>query len=277
MDAQTAKSLATWPPIDSPAAMKLVRTLAVSALGLLAAGAILIGVRRAGGALIEPLSPEVLLGCGALLALAALGFRRVFLASPGLSRRTVYALWLAPSAVLLLWAASLSLDGSAVSGLLGLWCPVLVEEAWSWGRLWKQHSTIARPRDTAAPVPRGQSVQTPADLALSDEADGAGDPAVSQQIVRRRQSDAAEVVEGWVRARFVAGQRHATAHVAICPPLDRLPECFAEQMDGPPAQIKVAQVLPYGVRFEIKLDKPPSEASSVAIEFSIQSPSALDS
>jgi hypothetical protein len=41
-------------------------------------------------------------------------------------------------------------------------------------------------------------------------------------------------------------------------------------MDGPPAQIKVAQVLPQGVRFEIKLDEPGTEASDVLVEFSIQ-------
>jgi hypothetical protein len=89
-------------------------------------------------------------------------------------------------------------------------------------------------------------------------------------VVRRCEPDGSETIAGWLRAAVPAAARHATAHVAICPPFEGLPECFAEQMDGPPAQVKVAQVLPHGVRFEIKLDERAAEASDVLVEFSIQ-------
>jgi hypothetical protein len=69
---------------------------------------------------------------------------------------------------------------------------------------------------------------------------------------------------------FIANQRHGTAHVAICPPLARTPLCDAEPSDGPPAQVHVAQVLPYGVRIEIKLDQPAEEACRVTVELSIR-------
>ncbi len=55
-----------------------------------------------------------------------------------------------------------------------------------------------------------------------------------------------------------------------------MPQCYAEQMDGPPARLKVAQVLAYGVRFEIKLEEPAEEPTSVVIEFSIHEQPADD-
>jgi hypothetical protein len=78
------------------------------------------------------------------------------------------------------------------------------------------------------------------------------------------------MLAGWFSAELAAGQRHATAHVAICPPLAGTLACYAEQNDGPEAEVRIAQVLPQGVRFEIKLDRPQGEASRVGIEFSIQ-------
>ncbi len=268
MDALRVISRVAWPQIESSAVAKLVRTLAASWQGLLALAAILICLRRSSGALIQPLPPPVLVACGGLLATAALAFRAVFSTSlPGTDRRVTYSVWAAPSVVLALWAASLSLDGSATSGLLGLWGLPLAEEGWSWGRLWREQ---AGPAPCAPGRPPVVEARAPLGIALIGQADEELDATVTQQIVRRRQSDRSEAVEGWVRADLAVAQRHATAHVAICPPLDGLPECFAEQMAGPPAAIKVAQVLPYGVRFEIKLDKPAQEAASVVVEFSIQ-------
>ncbi len=92
---------------------------------------------------------------------------------------------------------------------------------------------------------------------------------MSQQFVRRQNAAGGETIEGLLRVRVARGQRHATAHVAICPPLERVGECYAEPCDGPPASVKVAQVLCYGVRFEIKLDEPPDEPASVVVEFAI--------
>ena len=109
-------------------------------------------------------------------------------------------------------------------------------------------------------------------LGESDSLVGADEPdeSICQQVVRRREQDGSETIVGWLRTTVPAAARHAAAHVAICPPFGGLPECFAEQMDGPPARIKVAQVLPHGVRFEIKLDEPAAEATDVLVEFSIQ-------
>jgi hypothetical protein len=272
MDAQRAIGRLNWPRIDSPAAAKLVRTLATTSLGLLALAAIFIGFRRSSGALAQPLPASVLAACGGLLALAAILFRRFFspATSPG-DRARKFAWWAAPSGVLVLWAGSLSLDGTAPSGLLALWGLLLAEEGWCWSRLWREHSRpgFAAPKRANDPIVAASSGHVLVS-AIDDELDAG----VTQQIIRRRESDGSESLEGWVRADVVAGQRHATAHLAICPPLDCRPQCFAESLDGPPAAIKVAQVLPYGVRFDVKLDEPAQEPGSVVIEFSIQAPAS---
>ncbi len=251
---------------------RLVRTITGSLLALLALAGLLICIRRAGGALVEPLSGPALVGLGGLLTLAVLAFRAALpMANLSVSRATLYLTWAAPSVVLLLWAAGLSLHEASNGGLVGLCGLLLAEESWSWGRLRQNaaapresHGMTVRPRVAVA-----QSERSPVGAAVLGESDKELE-GISQQIVRRRQEDGGEAIEGWVRAEFLPGQRHAAAHVAICPPLDRVPECFAEQMDGPAAQIKIAQVLPYGVRFEIKLDKPADESQSVIVEFSIR-------
>jgi hypothetical protein len=240
----------------------LARRLAIAALALVAFAGLVICTRRASGALAEPLAPGVLAGLGIVLAALAVLFRRTFAAAPR-SRAAMYALWALPSAVLLVWAVGVSLAGTSAPGLVALVGTLLVEEGWSWGSLRlradRQDALTARSTRPAAAI---AVVESPAIEAERDDT-------VTQQLVRR-QTDDGETIEGWVRVDFSARQRHAVAHVAICPPLARVPQCFAEQSDGPSAAIKVAQVLSYGVRFELKLDEPPEEPASVCVEFSIQ-------
>ena len=87
--------------------------------------------------------------------------------------------------------------------------------------------------------------------------------AVSQQFTRTTTADGGEELAGWLRISFAAGQRTKNAHLAFCPPFARAPELSVEQLDGPEARIKTAQVLPYGARLDLKL--PPSSESPVAI------------
>ncbi len=271
MDAQATVRRVDFPPASCPLGPKLARTMTSSLLALLALAGLLICMRRAGGALVEPLSTPVLAGLGGLLTLAALAFRAALpAANLRVRRRTLYLTWAVPSAVGLLWAAGLSLHETSIGGLLVLGGLLLVEESWSWGRL-RQNGAAPRESKSMAirpSVAASQSARSPAGADVLSESEKELE-AISQQVVRRRQEDGSEAIEGWVRAEFSLGQRHAAAHVAICPPLDRVPECFAEQMDGPAAQIKIAQVLPYGARFEIKLDQPAEQATSVIVEFSI--------
>ena len=95
------------------------------------------------------------------------------------------------------------------------------------------------------------------------------DAATVGEQTRRRDDDSGEVLEGWVRVDFAAGQRHAASHVAICPPLERNPTCYAESVDGPDASVKITQAMSYGVRLEVKLAEAAEEPASVIVEYSI--------
>ncbi len=270
MEASSAFAAPIDRRFDAPVLARLGRVLALSALGMLVVAGLVIFTRRAAGALSQPLSPAVLAALGLALAGLAVLFRRTFSGIP-IARATAYVLWAAPSVVLLIWAAAVSLEGSDTLGLVALFGVLLLEEGYSWGRLpakfdvpqQRGKTPIASLDPRPVVVPPADEVGDVAAL----EADR--DEAVTQHVIRR-QDGTGEAIEGWLRVEFAAAQRHATAHLAICPPLDRVPECFAEQMDGPPAQIRIAQVLAYGVRFEIRLDQPSEEPASVFVEFSIQ-------
>jgi hypothetical protein len=203
---------------------------------------------------------------------------------------------------LLLWMLAITLPGTNPLGLV-LFCGViLLEEGWSWGRFRVASLASVTPspaselrapsEDSAAAseveiaenpdAPLQNPLLAPASeglfnvLAEDDRVEECSaheeanyDESVSQQIVRRR-DESGEAVTGWVRVEFAQAQRVAAAHIAICPALERNPTCEAEQQDGPAAEVKVTQAMPYGVRLEVKLDEPAEEATSVIVEFAIQ-------
>ena len=72
---------------------------------------------------------------------------------------------------------------------------------------------------------------------------------------------------GWLRLSFAAGQRTGSVHVAFCPPLRVTPEMEVEQIEGPEARIKTAQVLPYGARFDLKLAAAAEQPTTVLLQF----------
>jgi hypothetical protein len=56
-------------------------------------------------------------------------------------------------------------------------------------------------------------------------------------------------------------------HVAFCPAFEQVPTVEAELVDGPPCEIRPTQVLPWGVRWELKLDSPATTATTATLEF----------
>jgi hypothetical protein len=281
--------------------LSLVRRANLTLLALLTPAGMLLVARRLGGALVEPLPVLTLLAVGVLLAGAALLIRRP-LAQDAESSRWQFALGCATSVALLLWMLAITLPGTNPLGLVFFCGAILLEEGWSWGRFRLGDSASVTPppvselrapsEDSAAasaveitgvPVALAQS-PAPAPTregllnafaekdAVEDSSaleEATYDQAVSQQIVRRR-DEAGEVITGWVRVEFAQVQRVAAAHIAICPPLERNPTCEAEQQDGPSAEVKLTQAMPYGVRLEVKLEEPAEEATSVIVEFAIQ-------
>jgi hypothetical protein len=91
---------------------------------------------------------------------------------------------------------------------------------------------------------------------------------ITQQLTRSTAADGTEEIAGWLRVAFAAGQRTASVHLAFCPPFARMPELSVEQIDGPTARIKTAQVLPYGARLDLKLQAAGEMPEDVMLQFS---------
>ncbi len=260
--------------------------LSLCLLLLLLGGVVLVG-RRLSGALVSPPSAATLGFVGVLLAAAGLALRRMLgdaAPLPGVR----LAVMLLPGVVSGLWLAALSLPETSGWGLLLLFSPVLLAEGWSWGRFARQGTAppassalTVTALSTAAPTTTAPATTAPphepSAASLDDDelsAEGGDehterDVATLHQQTRRRDDDAGEVIEGWVRVDFAAGQRHAAAHIAICPPLEKNPTCYAEPAVGPDASVKITQAMSYGVRLELKLDEVAEEPASVIVEYSI--------
>jgi hypothetical protein len=87
-----------------------------------------------------------------------------------------------------------------------------------------------------------------------------------QQLLRLRDANGVESVQGTLRAEFVAGQRQATLYMGFCPPLARAPVIEAECVDGPEAELKVAQAFCHGARLEVRLTESAGDECSVDVE-----------
>jgi hypothetical protein len=281
MDAPAAVRNVAWPDASAPIVRQLLRATSGTLVALVALAALLVFERRIAGALSQPLPALTLAALSAGLAASSLAFRHV-LRRPG-DRTTprAIALHAAPTLVLTLLAIGLLVPGTTVAAWASFLGVLLVEEGWSWGRMFPREAVSQATRSESTlpgnvdPRPTSASLdeRPGGPAALLDEPDvsdvGADDENATQWVVRRRDPDAGEVIEGWVKCGFEPGQRHTTAHLAICPPLAATPVCYAEASDGPSCQVKVAQALPYGVRLEIKLDRTAEEPCEVLVEFSM--------
>jgi hypothetical protein len=138
-------------------------------------------------------------------------------------------------------AAALSLAGTSGFGIVLLWSVLFAEEAWSWRailRMPHEPFTVA-----AAPT---------------------SDPKLVQQITRLRTASG-ETLEARLRADFAVGQRVANLHVAFCPPFAAAPVVDFEQTFGPETRVRVGQLLPQGVRLDLKLASPGPASVEIAL------------
>lgn len=98
------------------------------------------------------------------------------------------------------------------------------------------------------------------------------DPRVQQMQTRSRGERGEERISGWQRAGVPAGAQSVSAHVAFCPPLERVPQLQVHQLEGPDAQIKVAVAQPFGARFDLRLSKPAAADCEVVLEYTSDEP-----
>ena len=72
------------------------------------------------------------------------------------------------------------------------------------------------------------------------------------QRLIRTQAAGVDRIQGWLKAELEPSERNVTLHVAFCPPFDEMPNLTVVQIAGPECRIKTGQLLPYGVRLELK-------------------------
>ena len=222
-------------------------------LGLLA--------RRFSGGLEQPLSNVGLFAAGTILASAAFVLRAARQKFGRYDVRSL-AIDLAMSAAVAMVAVALSLPGSPTFGLLALWTIVVVEEF---------ATMLLLPSNRKAPSERSGllgnlDVLPPVAVAWQPAAE-LGDIDFRQQFQRVRDIDGRDRLTGRMRIDLAAGQRTGHLHAAFCPPFEELPVVEAKTLDGPAARVKTAQILPHGIRLDIRLDRPADEASCLYVEF----------
>jgi len=235
-------------------------------IALLCGAAVLVGWRRLASALREPLGTPVLLMVGALMVMTVVGIRILWRRAAAQTRwRSDWLPMILPTGAMVALGAALSLPETAAGGLAAFWALLLGEELWAWRPLkWRK---LPRKQSVPRPVrtdPPHVAAPHPAAVTSFEEMPAAD---VLQQLTRSQADDGSEQLAGWLRMPFSAGQRTASVHVAFCPPFAKTPQVMVEQLDGPPARIKTAQLLPYGARLDLKLSAMSEDADSVLLQF----------
>ena len=174
-----------------------------------------------------------------------------------------------PSIFLLLIAMALSYNAPAWLSLI--WGVVFAAEGIAW---YCASTNLAErePRRGVQPEPPPQTgVRTGPEhrvrLRLAHDVSESAEleAHMTQSILRSRGDDGAESIHAHLRAEFAPRERSQSLHLAFCPPLKTVPIVQLEQISGPSASLKVAQVQSFGTRLELRLLGESDEACSVVV------------
>ncbi len=237
--------------------------------------AIVLVARRLAGALLTPLPGTALVVVA--LACCAAALASVFLRSSAPSKGAAAAFPLQPwwlSVSLPLIAGSLSLPGSSLAGLAVMWLAIVGTEfvLWKSPPPWSARTRLAvLPEAALSPLTRPPASNE------NESSDEDGLEPDSIQTLKYQRIDGTTAVDGWLRVDFAAGQRTALAHVAFCPAFLQTPTIDAELQDGPACEIRSALVIPWGVKWEVKLDQAAVEPASVVFAFRAADPDLVSS
>ncbi len=204
---------------------------------------------------------------------------------------------------LIVLAASMTLPGSSPVDIGAMWVILFISEGWAWLRRWRFVSPFSPPSFSPR-RPRRAFFQPRRALNLPPETAGAAAnlpawppgakkteatapeatdivarfdelplPAdVEQQLQRTVDAQGDVVISGRIQQKFVPNQRTAAVHIAFCPPLAAVPEVKVEQVDGTEATVKIAEVLPLGVRIEVRLRRAAKEPQHVTLTLHAHGP-----
>jgi hypothetical protein len=177
-------------------------------------------------------------------------------------------------------ACAVSLPGTPRAALGVFWLLIISGELLRWlgpppaalAARW-QAWTPAFPgrRNKSQALATVQAVKPIAENVAADEEDPeAGDllpPEISQRILRAHGEHGGELIYGTIQCDFRGGQRQQNLHLAFCPPLASIPDLSADQLAGPPVQIRPTMVESFGAVLELKLSSPSKQPERVQLQF----------
>ena len=284
---------------SGPGTMLLLDLLAgVAALAgsLSAAAGGLLAARRLGGGIAEPPGSEAVLAvCGAglvLVAVADISARAGGSGLPAALSRVGLVLGVAavalPLPVAFPNAAALAIAALLVTGAAVLTGPtgrllVQLRNRSAAGRAARAETggdstppivapgfpTVMGGDVTGGDLAGGDMTGTGVDGASGAIAGATALPAtdVMQRFERRTLADGRERVDGMIRVAVPRGSRLGWGHVGFCPPFSTSPAVdVATGYDGVEATVTAAEVLPWGVRIEVRLDEPAEETLDIPVD-----------
>jgi hypothetical protein len=291
MDAQPLAAVRGSPVHRDKLIDQLTRATWLAALGILLMLCVFLALRRCAVQQTDrwaPLPGTSLIAVGAAAAVVVSILRLVgrHVQRTGRAQLVFWGRLLLPSLGVLLLAGSLSLPQSVRDSpvALSLLWGILIGEEVVW---WYVELSRGRRRQGATGVrsatpPRSEGRET-SDAGpdaggtpgvLPDDRDATLRPHVTQQVIRSHAPDGGETISGFLRGDFRPGERSQNLHLQFCPPLDAKPTLTAQQVEGPTATVKTAQVESYGARLELRLAAKASRAVSVVVKFDARLPAS---
>jgi hypothetical protein len=241
-------------------------------------------VRRLSGSIQSTPGPEaVLAACGAGLLLVAVSD---LMSRPAAAREGATGPWLPPVLArlgLLLAVAAVSLPlrfTSTIDSLIALAALGIAVVAAIRGPAadvissWLTHGQLSMRHGRAALAPAIESPSRPLSIApppllTAHEPDLTAALAGSllQRYERVALPDGTECVRGRLCLVVPQGARTGSAHFGFCPPLPAVPTVnVTTDYDGVEAVVSAAEVLPWGVRIECRLDEPAEEPIEIPVD-----------
>ena len=285
VDGLTVAAAAFLPQLLSLIAM-LAGTMAV------ACGAVLL-LRRFAGAIADPPGPEAVLAvCGTGLLLVAAGdmatrFSTARAAGPAVSWLpavlTRLGLLMAVAAVCLPLRMTSTVDAlttiaAFIVSLVAVGLGPVADRVGGGLVLGRRAAAHRRPLVPTTSVPnttRPSSVAVPmvgqsqpmAQPAFQEGATATPGASLLQRFERIVLPGGAECVRGRLCVAVPKGARSGYGHVGFCPPLASQPTVdVTTDYDGVEAVVSAAEVLPWGVRIECRLDEPAEETIEIPVD-----------
>jgi hypothetical protein len=167
----------------------------------------------------------------------------------------------APTAGLVLIAASAVLPGSSPWAVVLLWLVIIAEEvaAGLMGRWSNGPPSIRSKAARRARLPRPLNDAVEFDEPLASQ--------ILAQQTRRRGAGGREVIHGTLHATLSTGQRVAVEHIVFCPMFDRIPQVSAEILGELEGSVRATHVYRYGARLEVKLREPCDEPLDLGVRY----------